>query len=352
MTSCRTRPPVGAIVLFTCALALCSGAGSRPGPSAARTLTTQFTYAATVPGAPAGTRDMRLWIPIPSDGEWQTIHDLEVQSPLPYRITKEKRFGNRMVFIEAKPATGPLTVAVTFTATRREIRLLGPTADSTEENAARERGSKALAAYFGPDRRVPLGGRYGQIAAEVAGSKATPLEKMHALFDHVVDTMQYDYKKESPEYAQGDVAFVCDYKKGNCSDLHSYLMSLARSLGVPTYIEYGFPLTGVPVADPLPKEGSVGGYHCWLWFRDPQRGWLPLDASDARRWQDAKQPANRELLFGNLVLERSAVALSHGRDITLSPPQKQPPLNDFIYPYAEADGQPVKVSWEVRYRRP
>ncbi len=161
--------------------------------------------------------------------------------------------------------------------------------------------------------------------------------------------MQYDYKKESPHYAEGDVAFVCDYKKGNCSDLHSYLISLARSLGVPAFIEYGFPITSVPVADPLPKEGSISGYHCWTWFYDPAHGWVPLDASDGRRWLDAKRPQIKERLFGNLLLERSAVAFSRGRDITLVPAQKAAPLNNFIYPYAEADGQPAKVDWEVHY---
>jgi hypothetical protein len=55
-------------------------------------------------------------------------------------------------------------------------------------------------------------------------------------------------------------------------------------------------------------------------------------------------------LFGNLVLERSAVAVSRGRDIVLNPPQKGKPLNYFIYPYAEADGQSVKVNWELTYQ--
>jgi hypothetical protein len=34
----------------------------------------------------------------------------------------------------------------------------------------------------------------------------------------------------------------------------------------------------------------------------------------------------------------------------LSPAQKAGPLNNFIYPYAEVDGQPVDAKWEFRYQ--
>jgi hypothetical protein len=45
-----------------------------------------------------------------------------------------------------------------------------------------------------------------------------------------------------------------------------------------------------------------------------------------------------EYYFGNLTENR--VAFSVGRDLTLVPKQDGPPLNFFIYPYVEVDGQP------------
>ncbi|MCS7263947.1 MAG: transglutaminase-like domain-containing protein, partial [Armatimonadetes bacterium] len=113
---------------------------------------------------------------------------------------------------------------------------------------------------------------------------------------------------------------------------------------------YGFAIAGIPLPEPLPKEGKIGGYHCWTWVYDKQVGWFPIDASDARRWLDAGKGEVKDFLFGNLVLERSAVAFSRGRDIVLNPPQKGKPLNYFIYPYAEVDGQPVKAQWELSYQ--
>ena len=183
----------------------------------------------------------------------------------------------------------------------------------------------------------------------MTANEKTSLQKEHELFNHVVATMHYDYRKTSAEYAQGDSAFVCNYKSGNCSDLHSYLISLSRSLGIPAVLEFGFPLSGIPVAKPLPIDGKIAGYHCWIWFWNTEKGWTPMDAADARRWADAGQQAVSDSLFGSLVLERTAVAFSRGRDLMLSPAQKAGPLNYFIYPYAEADGRAVPASWTLFY---
>lgn len=304
-----------------------------------RVLTTQFTYTATVPAAPAGTSAVDVWLPIPSDSPWQAISVLTVAAPAAYKITTEARYGNRMVYLHDTQPTHPLQVTVQFTVARKQVSVLN--------NASAP--SFSLASDIAADSRVPIGGEFTNIAKQVTLRDQTPLQQERDLFKHVVATMHYDYKKTSPKYAQGDSAFVCDYKSGNCSDLHSYLISLSRSLGIPAMLEFGFPLSGIPAAEPLPADGKIAGYHCWVWFQDKQRGWVPLDAADARRWADAGQQAVSDSLFGSLVLERTAVAVSRGRDLTLSPPQKAGPLNYFIYPYAEAYGQPISVSWTLTY---
>ncbi|MDQ3815144.1 MAG: transglutaminase-like domain-containing protein [Armatimonadota bacterium] len=269
---------------------------------------------------------------------------------MPHQITQEAKYGNRMVYLAIEKPQAPVTVSVQFTVQRKETKVLAKTASEAQDAAPD--GADWIRRFLAPDTKVPIGGKFGDLAQQVTLGKGTPLEKMRAIFDHVVATMQYDYKKESPKLGEGDVAFVCHYKKGNCSDLHSYVISLARSVGVPAVLEYGFPITGIPLADPLPKEGKVGGYHCWTWFKTPEHGWLPLDASDARRWLDAEKPEKKDYLFGNLIAERSAVALSRGRDLILEPAQKSGPLNYFIYPYAEADGKSVKADWLLTYRLP
>ncbi|MCA1595458.1 MAG: transglutaminase family protein [Chloroflexi bacterium] len=305
-------------------------------PSA--TLTTQFTYRAAVPAITAGARALDLWLPVPSDSRWQSVKGLTISSPVPYRITTEPTFGNRMVYVHRVRRPGektlaPLVMVVRFVVTRRPVQVLsagsgGQNAREAASGKARAdslAGRQALVSLLKPDRLVPVGGRYTTMARTVAGPEKSPLQQMRDFFNHVVATMQYDYKHDSPRMGEGDAAFVCDYKKGNCSDLHSYLVSLARSAGIPCYLEFGFPITGVPVANPIPADGKVSGYHCWIWFHDPTHGWVPLDAADARRWLDHHQPAMKDYLFGSLVTPRTAVAVSRGRDIVLQPRQKGAP---------------------------
>lgn len=312
---------------------------------APRALTTTFTYTATLPGVRG---DLHLWIPIPSNSPYQTVSDIIVDATVggqrqPFSTNTELDYGNRMVHVRALAANGEAKVTVRFTVRRVEARVLGG------EAVPRGWPPPSLAKCLAGDSLVPVGERYAELAREVAGGLLSVQERMRKIFQHVVRDFSYDYEKSSPKLGEGDVAFVCDIKTGNCSDIHSYIISLARSSGIPAYIEYGFPVTGIPVSEPLVTNGSIGGYHCWMWFWDDAVGWVPIDASDAIRWKDSKRPAESERLFGNLILERNAVALSKGRDINLVPPAKQGPRNYFIYPYAEVNGQSVTPTWTMGY---
>ena len=71
------------------------------------------------------------------------------------------------------------------------------------------------------------------------------------------------------------------------------------------------------------------------------KGWVPVDISEA--W---KAPEKKEFLFGHLDADR--VGISLGRDITFAG-QQGPPLNYFVFPYAEIDGKPVAVQTKVAW---
>jgi hypothetical protein len=71
---------------------------------------------------------------------------------------------------------------------------------------------------------------------------------------------------------------------------------------------------------------------------------VPVDASEA-----AKDPSRREYFFG--AHDENRVEFSKGRDVILAPREKGDPLNYFIYPYAEIDGQPFAgTAYEILYR--
>ncbi|GIV03262.1 MAG: hypothetical protein KatS3mg015_2092 [Fimbriimonadales bacterium] len=308
------------------------------------TLTTTFKYTATVAEA---NGDTYLWIPVPSNNALQVVGDILVSSEtdpnLDYAINTEPEFGNRMIAVHLPSHQGPLTVTATFTVKRKRPAVL-------DEKMGLTQGFPSLARCLASDSLVPVGARYAELAREVAGNTLDVMQRMKQIFTHTTEELSYDYQKQSPKLGQGDVAFVCDIKTGNCSDIHSYMISLARSSGIPAFLEYGFPISGIPVPEDLPKEGSIGGYHCWMWYWDAGLGWLPVDASDAIRWNDAKHPEVAQRLFGNLVLHRSAVSISRGRDIQLVPAAKSGRLNYFIYPYAEVNGQKANTDWKMEYR--
>ena len=102
---------------------------------------------------------------------------------------------------------------------------------------------------------------------------------------------------------------------------------MARSQGIAARFIIGFPISSGEDA------GTVGGYHCWAEFYEENRGWVPVDASEASK---AGTP---DAYFG--VLPSDRIEFSIGRDLVLEPPQNGPPLNFFIYPYGEANGRPI-----------
>jgi transglutaminase-like putative cysteine protease len=175
-----------------------------------------------------------------------------------------------------------------------------------------------------PDAKVPITGKPLTL---IAGQDLPrdPTAKARVLYDTVLGHMRYS--KEGTGWGRGDAVWACDSRYGNCSDFHSLFISLARSQGLPATFEIGY---GLP---PQRGRGEVAGYHCWAKFRPDDRGWVPVDISEA-----SKHPALRGYYFGNLTADR--VAFSTGRDITLAPKQDGPPLNFFIHPYAEAGGKP------------
>lgn len=301
----------------------------------------RYVYRAAVPADAVSDpkAPLDIWLPLPSNDPWQTVTGINVEAPAQVRIGFEKTYGDKMAYVHLARPVYPAVVTATFTVTRREPRVLAGSAGVNRET---------LPADISPDQLTPVGGAFLSGATGIVGSDRDAIDRERDLFRNVVASVSYDYKKISPRYAMGDSEFVCRFRCGNCTDFHSYLISLSRSLSIPAVSEFGFPLTGIEVPDPIPVDGTVSGYHCWVWFKAGDR-WIPEDASDARRWQDIGRHDVAGYLFGNLLLARCAVAISRGRDLVLAPPQKGPALNYFVYPYAEAGGRPTPVEWSVAY---
>ena len=325
MSRLRASACATILVLGAFAVLLSGGSGkSEPAPAIpARTFA--FTYQVRVPASIAAGASY-LWLPVPQSDSFQEIRDLRMESTAANRLTRDPEYGNRMVLFtpSAAQAAAGYEVQLRFTVTRREHRVElrggGPRQVAASSDALLRR-------YLQADKLVPLDGVIAALSREQTAGAATPLEKARRVYDYVIATMRYD--KSGEGWGRGDAIWACTAKRGNCTDFHSLFIGMMRAAGIPARFEIGFPIPGDK------SEGEIPGYHCWAEFYLEGVGWVPVDASEA--W---KTPAKKEYFFG--AHDANRVFFTFGRDLRLSPEQKGDPLNYFIYPYAEAGGQPVR----------
>jgi transglutaminase-like putative cysteine protease len=294
---------------------------------APRTRDFDFTYSAKVTDLPADAHRVDLWIPYPVSDDNQEVTVTSVSSPYPHEVLKEGKYGNSILHIAVTdPKEHEVGVDMKVHVRRKEYlhNQFAALKTGTKEPAA------STAQWLKPDRLVPIDDNIRKLAGEVTAGKKTDLEKARAIYDYVVNTMAYD--KSGTGWGNGDIKWACDAKRGNCTDFHALFIGLNRAVGIPAKVAIGFPLP------PERGQGEVGGYHCWAEFYLAGYGWVPVDASEAR-----KHPEKREYFFG--AHDENRVQFSIGRDIALNPAQKGAALNYFVYPYAEVNGEPYqKVS--------
>lgn len=289
------------------------------------------TYVAHVTEVPAGTKKLRVWLPVPQDNAVQTIKDVKFDKGSP-AIATEAKYGNKVAYIEIDDPQPTFDITMTFSAERKEVLTdlskLGEDVAETDASAA---------TFLKDDKLTIVDDRIRKMAGEITAGKKTTVEKARAIYDHVLKHMTYD--KSGQGWGRGDTNHACDVGKGNCTDFHALFMSLARASGIPAGFEIGLYLP----YEKGKKEEKLGGYHCWSFFRVPGRTWVPVDISEASRNKD-----KADYFFGAHTSNR--VTLSVGRDIVLEPAQAGEPLNYFLVPYAEADGKAVKTSKDWSYQ--
>ena len=279
-----------------------------------------FHYGFTVKNLSAGKR-VRVWIPAAQSDAYQEVKAVSVMGDLPLKKTRESKFGDEIYFAETSgTAQSELHFDVEYDVVRHERVAL----NQLPKVMAASLTSKEKQEDLQPDALVPITGLPAELAVKVTEGKTEPLDKASAIYDYVFTNMKYD--KTGTGWGHGDVLYACDAKKGNCTDFHSLFIAMARSQGIPARFEIGFPLP------PDKHSAEIAGYHCWADFYVEGKGWIPVDISEA--W---KHPEKRDYFFGAHDVNR--VQFSMGRDLRLNPGQDGKPLNYFVYPYVEVDGQ-------------
>lgn len=302
----------------------------------------KFNYKVSLPANSA--QDIKIWIPVPITNEVQNISKLSIDTDLEYEIKKEQKHGNSYLYASINGGlTKSTDINIHFTVNRKQ------TGNVDFEGVN-------LSNYLGSNRLVPVGGRFDSIIE----ANAFTSKDMKAVYNFVLNEMHYgkpraknesdiyytslpdvikegitkdsvvslyeQTKKYGGEYTfgNGNSNYACDISVGNCTDFHSYFMSLSRSLDVPARFHIGFSI-------PKVNEGNIAGYHCWADFQQNNNTWTPVDISEAD-----KELANADFYFGNLNVNR--VEFTKGRDLELEN-YNNGLVNFFIYPLMEEDGK-------------
>jgi transglutaminase-like putative cysteine protease len=285
-------------------------------------------YVGKVPEVPAGTKKLRVWMPVPQNSTVQTITELKF--PQKPKLTTEPKYGNRIAYWEISKPEAAVELKMSFTCEHKEVTL------DIDRLRTDDKETANFDVFLKPDKLVLVDDEMRKLSGEVTAGKTSTIDKAKAIYDHVLTKMTYDKNHEG--WGQGSTRHACDVGKGNCTDFHALFNSLCRAQGIASGFEIGLYLPY--------EKGKVetpGGYHCWAFFRVPGKTWVPVDCSEADRF-----PERRDTLFGGHTSNR--VALSTGRDLTLEPKQAGEPLNYFLNPYAEADGKPVKAEKTWSYK--
>lgn len=280
----------------------------------------EFRYSATVPQL---TQSAKMWIPIAQTDPFQQVKVISIQAPGKQKTLNEKLNQNSILYLELGPEDSGETIEIIYQVDRIEK---GPfAADQPNPDL-----------YLASNILMPTGGRFKEIADEAIGDKKndSQLVQARALYDYIIDNMRY---MKFGDFGRGDSNYACDSKTGNCTEFHSFFISLARSVGIPARFSIG---ASIPSER---NEGGIDGYHCWAEFYADGK-WWPVDISEANKYT-----ALATYYFGRHPANR--IELSSGRDLVVNPGPASGPINFLAYPLLEIDGKEVKAQSSFSFTR-
>lgn len=264
----------------------------------------------------------RLWIPRPETDTFQTINVTAINAPAEHRILQDEKHGNTVFFWELDTKDSEHIIDIRYHVKRIEKAAYVDTLSNPST-------------YLHSDVLTLTGKKFFNIASEVVAGKKGDLVRARALYDHVIERLRY--AKAGEGWGQGNPVFACDSRHGNCTDFHSYFVSLARSIEIPARFAIG---AAIPSTR---DDGGVDGYHCWVEFHAEGK-WWPVDISEADKYSTLST-----YYFGHHPANR--LEFSRGRNLVLDPGPASGAINFLAYPVLEIDGRSVKAKIDFSFSR-
>lgn len=310
----------------------------------------EVTFKVTI-DAPKENENVRLWIPYPVSGDDQKIEDVKIDGNFDHQnVLAERETGNLALYAEwNKPSSEQRYITFSFKASSFE-----------RKSGSFSNVEPIIPEYINPflkeTKFIPTDGEIRKIALKATKGKKTVAEKHKAIYDWVVENTKRDPSVKG--CGTGIVEEVLAKRGGKCVDLSSVYVVLARSAGVPAREVFGLRLDN--------KKGEsdlTNSLHCWAEYYQPGYGWIQTDPADVLKFMfvnniDLEQADLIRKYYLNTVDSNRIVLGRGGRAIYLNPRQNGGPLNYFMYPYAEVDGESLewlaaqkKLKYKITFKK-
>jgi transglutaminase-like putative cysteine protease len=292
----------------------------------------RFTFAMEAELPASGSGLATIWLPVPVADDSQELGTVRPTATGGTPREAYDAIGNRFLSL-----TGQAPLRLGYSVDVRRLRLVPPSKPAASGMAS------AHDAWLTPAKLAPLEAVRREAllhTAHLPGSWG----KARALFDFVVDSID-EQAMPGGGQGRGDLSWAWRVRAGDASDIASVLVAMCQSVGVPASFETGYLLPPDDGNDWQPLTGA----HCWARVFVSGLGWLPVDATLARR---ERARGATDFWFGGLDANR--LRLARGRDLVLAPPQRGAPRNFVDGPYAESgDGSEITdLTVRIRWRGP
>jgi transglutaminase-like putative cysteine protease len=314
-----------AVMIFVWGLsgAVCAVAATKAGT---------VTYTFEIQAAP-GAKQARLWVPYPATDANQEISRVVVTGNFTRQGVKESA-ASKTTYLAAEWDTITATPQLTFS--------FHVNSHYTKGKPLHDGGSVIpadIAPYLDPNQYIPcLDPLIVSKAKEAIGNAKTILDKARGVYDWTIAHTFRNPDVKGCGLGRAIETLTQARGGGKCADISSVFVTVLRAAGVPSRDVFGLRIGG--------KDGEISGdFHCWSEFYLPGTGWVQADPADVRKAMlieklelgDPKTREWTEFFWNGDDLFR--IALNRGnRGMVFDPAQTGEPLEYFMYPFAQVDG--------------
>ena len=288
---------------------------------------------------PYKTKQLRVWLPIPTSDAAQEVSDSKLSSfpmAIEPQVASEPIYGNRFAYFEFDSPQGAQLVCHRFRIKVWELRWHVDPAKVVSVN----RWPASFDQYRRGDRQsVVVDERFRKRLNEIVPQPSGTTRSLEAVMSWVQDHFEYDHHDAS---LRASAEHALEKSRGHCSDYHSFCASLGRVLGIPTRVTYGI--------NAFPKNSPS---HCKLEAFLPPYGWVSFDVSETQKLVAAMQQdtnmddAKRKIMIAKAqdrlnsgFRDNTWFLQTRGTDYDLVPAATKP-VPVVRTAYIEADGVPL-----------